>query len=106
MDELSQLVGHLTERLVGQTDGKPKVFRDSAVENLTEFCQRFRRLNIRSNAQLDELVDHCQNVVRNVDPQLLRDSRGLRQTVRRSASSRAMPSLPPPAARNVGERAG
>ena len=80
-DELSQLVGHLTERLTGQVDGKPKVFRDSAVENLTEFFQRFRRLNIRSNEQLDQLVDHCQKVVRNVDPQTLRDSRGLRHSV-------------------------
>jgi hypothetical protein len=81
VDELSQLVGHLTERLTGQVDGKPKVFRDSAVENLTEFFQRFRRLNIRSNEQLDQLVDQCQKVVRNVDPRDLRDGRGLRQSV-------------------------
>jgi hypothetical protein len=65
-EELSQLVSHLTERLSGQSDGKPKVFRDSAVNNLTEFFQRFRRLNIRSNEQLDQLVDQCQDVVRGV----------------------------------------
>ena len=35
--ELAKLVSHLTERLSGQEDGKPKIFRDSAVENLTEF---------------------------------------------------------------------
>ena len=35
VDELSKLVSHLTERLTGQADGKPKVFRDSAIENLT-----------------------------------------------------------------------
>ena len=86
-DELSQLVGHLTERLTGQVDGKPKVFRDSAVENLTEFYQRFRRLNIRSNDQLDQLVDQCQKVVRNVDPRDLRDSRGLRQSVAQKLTS-------------------
>ena len=40
--ELAKLVSHLTERLSGQEDGKPKIFRDSAVENLTEFFQRFR----------------------------------------------------------------
>ena len=79
--ELSQLVSHLTERLAGQTDGKAKIFRDSTITNLTEFFQRFRRLNIRSNEQLDQLVDQCQNVVRNVEPQLLRDSQGLRQCV-------------------------
>ena len=43
LEELSKLVEHLTERLSGQVDGKPKVFRDSAITNLTEFFERFRR---------------------------------------------------------------
>ena len=80
-EELSQLVGHLTERISGQTDGKPKIFRDSIVTNLTEFFERFRSLNIRSNEQLDQLVGQCQDVVQGVEPQLLRDNQELRQTV-------------------------
>jgi hypothetical protein len=79
MDELQQLVVHLTERLRGQADGKPKVFRDSAVNNLTEFFTRFKQLNIRSNEDLDTLVEQCQGVVRGVEPQNLRDNQGLRQ---------------------------
>ena len=81
VDELSKLVSHLTERLSGSEDGKAKVFRDSAVENLVEFFQRFRHLNIRSNEQLDELVGQAQQVVRGVEPQKLRDNEGLRQRV-------------------------
>lgn len=54
--ELAKLVSHLTERLSGQEDGKPKVFRDSAIENLQAFFQRFRSLNVGSNDQLDQLV--------------------------------------------------
>ena len=69
IEELQSLVAHLTERLSGQTDGKPKVFRDSAVENLTEFFERFRDLNIRSNEQLDDLVGQCQQIVSGVEPQ-------------------------------------
>ena len=80
-DELAKLVSHLTERLSGQEDGKPKVFRDSAVENLTEFFERFRHLNVRSNEQLDELVAQAQRTIRGVEPQELRDSAGLRQQV-------------------------
>lgn len=79
--EIDQLVAHLTERLSGQDDGKPKVFRDSAIENLTEFFQRFRRLNIRSNEQLDQLVEQMQNTVRGVEPQALRTDQPLRQRV-------------------------
>jgi hypothetical protein len=79
--ELGSLVSHLAERLSGSEDGKPKVFRDSAVENLAEFFQRFRQLNIGSSAQLDELVEQAQRIVRGVEPQQLRDSAGLRKQV-------------------------
>ena len=80
-EELSKLVSHLTERLSGGEDGKPKVFRDSAVENLQEFFQRFRHLNVRSSEQLDELVNRAQQVVRGVQPQQLREDQPLRQQV-------------------------
>ena len=79
--ELSKLVSHLTDRLSGQADGKVKIFRDSAVENLTEFFDRFRQLNVRSNEQLDSLVDDARRIVRGIEPQDLRDNAGLRQQV-------------------------
>ena len=79
--ELAKLVSHLTERLSGTDNGKPKTFRDSAVENLTEFFQRFRELNVRSSEQLDQLVGQAQRVIRGVQPQDLRDNAGLRQHV-------------------------
>ena len=80
-EELSKLISHLGERLSGSDDGKPKVFRDSAVENLREFFQRFRHLNVRSNEQLDELVVQAQRIVSGVEPQALRDNVSLRQRV-------------------------
>ena len=79
--ELAKLVSHLTERLSGQIDNKPKIFRDSAVENLTEFFERFRSLNVRSSEQLDRLVVDAQRVIRGVEPQTLRGNAGLRQHV-------------------------
>ncbi len=81
ISELSTLVTNLTERLTGQTDGKPKVFRDTVVTNLVEFFERFRSLNVRSNDQLDELVSQAQQIVHGVQPQALRDNHVLRQTV-------------------------
>ncbi len=81
LDELARLVNHLTERLAGTDDGKPKIFRDSAIENLTEFFGRFQRLNIRSNADLDALVTQTQRIVQGIAPQQLRESAPLRQTI-------------------------
>jgi hypothetical protein len=79
--ELQRLVSHLAERLTGLHDGQPKVFRDSAVENLREFFERFRQLNIRSNPELDTLVEQAQQTITGIEPQQLRDSVRLRQMV-------------------------
>jgi len=82
IDEFARLVNHLTERITGTNDhGSQKDFRDSAIENMDEFFDRFRSLNVRSNQQLDDLVAQAQRAVRNVGAQDLRDSEDLRSTV-------------------------
>lgn len=78
-DELSGLIAHLSERLSGADDGKPKVFRNSAIENLHDFFERFQRLNIQSSSELESLVGRAQSLLNGVQPQQLRDSNGLRQ---------------------------
>jgi hypothetical protein len=80
-DELAKLVSHLTERLSGNEDGKPKVFRNSAVDNLQSFFERFRHLSVRSSLELDQLVDQVQRMTRGVQPQSLRDNSVLRQQI-------------------------
>lgn len=80
-EELAQLVDHLSERISGDADGKPKVFRDSVVENLGEFFDRFQRLNIHSNEQLDDLVARAQQLMNGVRPQELRRSEATRQQI-------------------------
>ncbi|MDB5342021.1 MAG: hypothetical protein JWP89_398 [Schlesneria sp.] len=87
LEELSKLVEHLGDRLSGEADGKPKVFRDTAVTNLTEFFERFRSLNVRSNDQMDELVQRAQRVMNGVGPQQLRDNASLRQRLGTQLSS-------------------
>ena len=78
LDEFARLVGHLTERLAPEEGGQRRIFRDSAVTNLLEFFERFRRLNVRSSQDLDRLVEQAQGLVRGVTPQALRDSDELR----------------------------
>ncbi len=79
--EFARLVSHLTERLANGEDGERRIFRDSVVTNLTEFFSRFRDLNVRSNQELDQLVEQAQQLVQGVTPQDLRDNEGLRQHV-------------------------
>lgn len=85
--ELDQLVNHLAERLASDDDGRPKIFRDSAFTNMTEFFSRFRELNISSNDQLDDLVSRCESLMRGVQPQSLRDNDALRRSLSTNLSS-------------------
>jgi hypothetical protein len=80
-EELAKLVEHLSERLSGDTDGKPKIFRDSAVTNLEEFFDRFSKLFVRSSPELDDLVARSRSILGGVEPQPLRESAGLRTRV-------------------------
>jgi len=81
LSEFARLVAHLTERLGAGADGERKVFRDSAVENLTEFFEKFRHLNVQSSAELDGLVEQARQAVQGIGPQALRDNGELRQRV-------------------------
>eukprot|EP00913_Durusdinium_trenchii_P028456 g26684.t1 len=77
--EFAKLVSHLTERLQPGDDGeKPKIFRDTAVANLREFFERFKSINVRSNAQLDGLIATAEAAVSNVDLKELRTNDAIR----------------------------
>jgi hypothetical protein len=85
--ELAKLVSHLTERISGNADGKPKIFRDSAVTNLHEFFERFRTLSVRSDADLERLVDQAQQLLNGVQPQTLRHNSTARLHLARQLSA-------------------
>ena len=80
--EFSKLVSHLVERLTQDgADGERKIFRDTAITNLTDFFERFKGLNVRSNADLDRLVETAQRTLSGVDPHIVRSSDSLRAHV-------------------------
>src|SRR5262249_51947743 len=81
LSEFARLLAHLTERLGNRDNGARRVFRDSAVANLSAFFARFQHLNVRSNPELDALVEQAQQLVRGITPRDLRDHAGLRQQI-------------------------
>ena len=80
-EELGSLVSHLAERLSGESDGKPKVFRDTAVTNLHEFIERFHRLSIGTDESLEQLVEQARSLVTGVVPDTLRQQESMRQRI-------------------------
>jgi hypothetical protein len=86
-EEFAALVGHLTERLSGTEDGRPKVFRNTAVTNIQDFFGRFSALNVHSDAQLDELVERARRLVGGHMPQAVRNDEALRRKVAEGLAS-------------------
>jgi hypothetical protein len=79
--ELGKLLAHLVERLAGDEDGKPKVFKGSTVKNLGDFFERFKSQSIGSNSELDKLVKKSRKVLSGVDPDELRADMNLRTEI-------------------------
>lgn len=88
LEEFSGLVSYLCTVLTAKTeDGKPKVFKDSSVSNLKEFFDRFKTLNVRSNPQLDALVDEARKALgRGVSAKTIRAEAEIREDVVKSLS--------------------
>lgn len=79
--ELAGLVEHLAERLSGDADGRPKIFRGTVITNLQGFISRFRDMSLRSNSDLDALVSQAEDLVGGVEPDQLRSSRTARDRI-------------------------
>ena len=80
---LGEAVGHVCERLTEDDNGKPKVFRDSLIENLRELVDIVPRLNVFRDEQLNALCRDVQDRIASVEPNVLRPSARFDPVVRR-----------------------
>ncbi len=69
---LGEAVGHVCERLTEDDNGKPKVFRDSLIENLRELVDTVPRLNLFQDRQLEALCRDVREKIAHVEPDVLR----------------------------------
>jgi hypothetical protein len=82
-EQLQDMIAHLIERLTDKPDGERKIFRDAAIENFQEFYNNFRHMNVRSNAELENLIRQANDLVSGVDVKELRkdQNRDMRQNL-------------------------
>jgi hypothetical protein len=80
---MAELVKHMVERLSGTgKDGKPKVFKNTLVTNLTEFLNAFDTRNLTDDQELSHIVTRARELLSGVDAQTLRTSQALRNSLR------------------------
>lgn len=81
LTEFQDLVAALHDRLTPGEGGEKKIFRDSAIGNLGEFFDRFKKLNLGSNDELDKIITEAESLVKGLTPKDLRDSKQLRDDI-------------------------
>lgn len=79
--QAKELVDNMVERLSPGEDGKPKVFRDSLVKNLSEFLGTFNFRNVVDDDELAALMQKARDLLAGIDPKTLRDSESTRASV-------------------------
>jgi len=77
----ADLIGHMVDRLTPGPDGKPRIFRDSLIENLSTFLETFAARNIAGDAELAQLVNQARDVLNGTNPDAIRREPITRQTV-------------------------
>lgn len=80
----NDLVNHAAAALTTGNDGKPKVFRDSLVNNMEQFFTYFEAKNLTGDEELADLVQRARGIMHGVTPDDLRNDLSLRQTVQRT----------------------
>lgn len=76
-----EIIGHMSERLGVDAEGKKKIFRDSMVENLINFLNAFQAKNIMGDTELSSILDQMKALLQNVEPKDLRTNEALRAAV-------------------------
>ncbi|MGA2228960.1 MAG: DUF3150 domain-containing protein [Syntrophobacteraceae bacterium] len=80
-EEFAGIVRHMVERLSGEEDGKPKKFKNSMMEKMSEFLDSFGDRNLFCDEKLAELVDQAREVVSGLSTDELRQDGNLRKYI-------------------------
>lgn len=85
-EEFGALIERITERFTTGPDGKPKVFKNTTVENFYEFFETFKQRNIFKDQHLSELVDRAQGILGHHSAQSIRTDVDLKERIRSGMS--------------------
>lgn len=85
---MAELVAHLRDRLTPGADGKPKILRDTAVTNLTDFLKTFDLRNVTNDEALAKTVADCKRILSDIpDVDILRNVASYRSKVQADMSA-------------------
>lgn len=79
--QFADLVAHMVDKLTPGEDGKKKIFRGSALENVREFVTLFETLNVADDKELAAVTRKVTGLLEGIDPELIRKEEGVRDAL-------------------------
>lgn len=80
-EAFAKIMEHMAERLTPGADGKPRIFRDTLIENFDGFVRDFSARNLADDRELENLVRLSRQVMTGIDAERLRTQDQLRVAV-------------------------
>lgn len=80
-ESFKELVDHMVERLKPGEDGKPRIFRDSMVNNLRDFMETFNPRNITNDTELEKIVNQAKTILNGKSAKDLRNITDVKKSV-------------------------
>jgi len=81
-EEFAFMVERITERFTEDSNGKPKIFKNTTVDSFYEYFETFKERNIFKDDQLAQLVERAQAILGNVSADQIRSSQDIKDTIR------------------------
>ncbi len=85
--EFSALLENLVKRLGSDPEGKPLIFKEATVRNLSDFCDFFDTRNVVNDQALQDLVEKTRALLSGVDAKTLRGDSTVRQQAKKQFDS-------------------
>jgi len=81
-EEFASMVERATDRFAMGPDGKPKIFKNTAVQGFYDFFETFKERNIFRDEELAQLVTRAREVLGDTSPDDVRSDEFLRERIR------------------------
>jgi hypothetical protein len=80
-----EMIAHMADKLKNKDDGKKKIFRDSSLENITEFCELYKQRTamIVDDPEMNALVDAAKKLTKGFKIDDLRNDDDFRATIKK-----------------------
>lgn len=80
--QMAALVKRMVTQLTPTADGRRKKIYDSLTGNIDDFLNTFNARNIANDVELQKLVQKARDVLRGIDPEILRNEEDTRKVVK------------------------